>query len=143
MQGMGIPGGFVSGFVTGRFSDAIRSSKSTVLPQARPRSRSSLVVSLAVVLLALLLTAYAVADGGAVTYREHCSACHGAKGAGDTMIGKNLQMLPLGSDEVQNKSDDELATIISKGKNRMPAFDRKLSQDQISAVVKYIRSLKK
>jgi cytochrome c6 len=91
----------------------------------------------------LLLTTYALADGGAVTYKEHCAACHGANGAGDTMLGKNLQMRPLASDEVQNKSDDELATIIGRGKNRMPPFDRKLSKDQIAAVVKYIRSLKK
>jgi mono/diheme cytochrome c family protein len=135
---MGISGGFVSG----HFSDAIRSSKSTV-PQARPRSQSVLAVSLAVVLLALLLTTYALAEGGAVTYKEHCSACHGAHGAGDTMIGKNLQLRPLGSDEVQNKSDDELAISISKGKDKMPAFNRKLSKDQIADVVKYIRSLKK
>jgi cytochrome c553 len=132
---MGISGGFVSGL----FSDAIRSPKSTVPPQARPRSW----ISLTAVLLTLLLTAYAFADGGAVTYKEHCAACHGARGAGDTMIGKNLQMRPLGSDEVQNKSDDELAVIISKGKDKMPAFNRKLSKDQIADVVKYIRSLKK
>jgi cytochrome c5 len=135
MQGMGISGGFVSGL----FSDASRSSKSTVLPQPRPRSWFSFTV----VLLTLLLTAYAFAEGGAVTYKEYCSACHGARGAGDTMIGKNLQMRPLGSDEVQNKSDDELAIIISKGKDKMPAFNRKLSKDQIGDLVKYIRSLKK
>jgi mono/diheme cytochrome c family protein len=136
MQGMGISGGFVSGH---RFSDAIRSSKSTVPSEARPRSRSSIVV----VLLALLFSTYALADGGTVTYKEHCSACHGARGAGDTMIGENLQMRALGSDEVQNKSDDELAIIISKGKDKMPAFNRKLSKGQIADVVKYIRSLKK
>jgi mono/diheme cytochrome c family protein len=44
---------------------------------------------------------------------------------------------------VQKQSDDELATIISKGKSKMPSFDRKLSKDQIADVVKYIRSLKK
>ena len=59
------------------------------------------------------------------------------------MIGKNLKLRDLGSAEVQQQSDDELATIIGKGKNKMPAYDGKLSQDQIHDVLKYIRLLKK
>ncbi len=59
------------------------------------------------------------------------------------MIGRNLNLRALGSTEVQKKSDDELFSIISKGKNRMPSFDRKLSKDQIRDVVRYIRALKK
>ena len=61
------------------------------------------------------------------------------------LIGRNLKLRVLGSDDVQKKSDDELFTIISKGmeKNRMPAFDRRLSKDQIHDLVEYIRSLKK
>ena len=94
-------------------------------------------------LLVLIFSTYTLADSGADTYKAHCSACHGAKGMGDTLLGKNLQMRPLGSDDGQNKSDDELASIIGKGKNRMPAFGRKLSKQQIADVVRYIRSLKK
>jgi mono/diheme cytochrome c family protein len=99
----------------------------------------------AVTILAFMLSPYSVAESGAETYRAHCAACHGAKGAGDTMIGRNLKLRMLGSDDVQKKSDDELFTIISKGmeKNRMPAFDRRLSKDQIRDLVEYIRSLKK
>jgi mono/diheme cytochrome c family protein len=63
--------------------------------------------------------------------------------SGDTVLGTNLKIRSLGSADVQKQSDDELATIISKGNNRMPSFDRKLSKDQIADVVKYIRSLKK
>ncbi len=90
-----------------------------------------------------MFSACALADNGADIYKTKCSACHGKNGAGDTMLGKNLKLRPLGSDDVQERSDDELFTIISKGKNRMPPFDRKLSKDQIHDVVKYIRSLKK
>ena len=93
--------------------------------------------------LALTLSSGALAESSAETYKAHCSACHGTHGAGDTMLGKNLQMLPLGSDEVQNKSDDQLASIIAKGKSRMPAFEHKLTKQQIADLVKYIRSLKK
>jgi len=94
-------------------------------------------------MLALLFSTYTFADSGADTYKTKCSACHGKNGAGDTMLGKNLKLRPLGSDEVQERSDDELFTIISKGKNRMPPFDRKLSKDQIRDLVKHVRSLKK
>jgi len=101
------------------------------------------VLNAAVILLALLFSAYTFADSGADIYKTKCSACHGKNGAGDSMLGKNLKLRPLASDEVQKHSDDELFTIISKGKNRMPPFDRKLSRDQIRDLVKYIRSLKK
>jgi mono/diheme cytochrome c family protein len=99
--------------------------------------------SLALILLTLMFSTYAFADSGADIYKTKCSACHGKHGAGDTMLGKNLRLRPLGSDEVQERSDDELFAIISKGKNRMPSFDRKLSKDQIRDLVKYIRLLKK
>ena len=99
--------------------------------------------SLAVIVLAFMFSTYTFADSGADTYKTKCSACHGKNGAGDTMLGKNLKLRPLGSDDVQKQSDDELFTIISKGKKRMPPFDRKLSKDQIRDLVKYIRSLKK
>ena len=58
------------------------------------------------------------------------------------MLGRNMNLRPLSSAEVQNQSDDQLFAIISKGKNRMPRYDRKLSRDQIHALVEYIRSLK-
>jgi cytochrome c6 len=96
----------------------------------------------ATTMLALVLSTYALAESGAETYKSKCSACHGAHGAGDTMLGKNLKLRSLASDEVQNRSDQELFAIISKGKNRMPSFERKLSKDQIESLVKYVRSLK-
>ena len=99
--------------------------------------------SLAVLALALLFSTYTLAGAGADTYKAKCSWCHGGNGAGDTVLGKNLKVRPLGSADVQKQSDDELATIVGKGKNMMPSFDRKLSREQIADVVKYIRSLKK
>jgi cytochrome c553 len=101
--------------------------------------------SVAIILLALFFSAHTFAENVPDTYKAHCYACHGINGAGDTMIGKNLKLRPLGSDEVQKQSDEELTDIISKGKgkNRMPSFERKLSKDQITDLVTYIRSLKK
>ena len=110
---------------------------------ALQRCANRAVLNAAVILLALLFSTYTFADSGADIYKTKCSACHGKNGAGDSMLGKNLKLRPLASDDVQKQSDDELFTIISKGKKRMPPFDRKLSKDQIRDLVKYIRSLKK
>jgi len=93
-------------------------------------------------MLALLFSTYGFAENAADTYKKKCSACHGAKGAGDTLLGKNLKLRPLNSPDVQDKSDAELTMIISKGRNKMPRYDDKLSKDQIHALVEYIRAFK-
>src|SRR3981189_3294711 len=98
--------------------------------------------SFAKILLALFFSTYVFAASGVDISKTKCSACHGKNGAGDTMLGKNLKLRPLSSDDVQKQSDDELFAIISKGRKRMPPFDRKLSKDQIHDLVRYIRSLK-
>jgi mono/diheme cytochrome c family protein len=59
------------------------------------------------------------------------------------MLGKNMNLRPLASPEVQKQSDEELFAITAKGKKGMPAYDRKLSKQQIGDVVKYLRTLKK
>jgi len=92
----------------------------------------------------LLVCCSALAESSADLYKARCAACHGTHGTGDTMLGRNLKLRPLNSDEVQKQSDEELATIISKGKgNRMPAFEHKLAKEQIGDLVRYIRALKK
>ena len=105
--------------------------------------KTILKASLVVVALALIFSTYVFADGGADTFKAKCAACHGPDGSGNTTMGKNLKLRDLGSADVQKQSDEELTTIITKGKAKMPAYDGKLTKDQISDVVKYIRSLKK
>jgi cytochrome c6 len=98
--------------------------------------------SLAVLALALVFSTYTFADGGA-DFKAKCAMCHGATGAGDTVMGKNLKLKDLGSAEVQKQSDADLTTTISGGKGKMPAYKGKLTDAQISDLVKYVRTLKK
>jgi cytochrome c6 len=98
--------------------------------------------SLAVLTLALVFSTYTFADGGA-DFKAKCAACHGPNGAGDTTMGKNLKLKDLGSAEVQKQSDAELTAIISGGKAKMPAYKGKLTDAQITDLVKHIRTLKK
>jgi len=105
--------------------------------------KTILKASLLAFALALVFSTYTFADAGGDTFKAKCAACHGASGAGDTTMGKNMKLKDLGSAEVQKQSDDELTAIITKGKAKMPAYDGKLTKEQIGDVVKFIRTLKK
>jgi cytochrome c6 len=105
--------------------------------------KTILKASMLALALALVFSTYTFADAGADTFKAKCAACHGATGAGDTTMGKNLKLKDMGSAEVQKQTDDELTATITKGKNKMPAYDGKLTKEQIGGVVKFIRTLKK
>ena len=100
---------------------------------------------LLILALALVLPAFSVAaDSGGDLFASKCAACHGKDGSGNTAMGKSLKLKDLGSAEVQKASDKELNETISKGKPpKMPAYAGKLSDAQITDLVKFIRSLKK
>ena len=82
-------------------------------------------------------------DGGAdsATYRTKCAMCHGPDGSGSA-VGKSMNIPDLRSPEVQKKPDAQLAQIISEGKGGMPPFKSSLNEDQIHAMVSYVRSLR-
>jgi cytochrome c6 len=111
--------------------------------QENERMKTILKASLAVLVAALVFSTYTFADSGADTFKAKCAMCHGPNGAGDTVMGKNMKIRDLGSADVQKQTDAELDTIISKGKGKMPAYDGKLTKEQINELVKHIRTLKK
>jgi mono/diheme cytochrome c family protein len=100
--------------------------------------------SLLILVAALVLPAFATAaDTGGDLFATKCASCHGKDGAGNTPMGKNLKLKALGSADVQKASDKDLKDTIEKGKPpRMPAYKGKLTDTQISELVKYIRTLK-
>ena len=88
-----------------------------------------------------LLTAAYPATAQADLYKAKCQVCHGADGKGDTVAGKKLGAKDFHSPEVVKASDTELFDITKKGKEKMPGYDKKLTDDQIKGLIKYIRSL--
>lgn len=104
--------------------------------------KKKVIGSLAILAVAIVLSNTSFADAAA-DFKAKCATCHGATGAGDTAMGKNLKLRDLGSADVQKLSDDELNTVIAKGKGKMPAYDGKLTKEQVTDLVKYIRTLKK
>ncbi len=95
-------------------------------------------------LLCLALPAHGQSPSpGAAVFAGKCAMCHGQDGAGKTMMGAKLGIRDLRSAEVQKLADAELLKIIGGGKNKMPAYDGKLTGQQITDVVGYVRELAK
>jgi cytochrome c6 len=75
------------------------------------------------------------------TFRTKCAMCHGPDGAGSE-VGKSMNIPDLRTEAVQKLSDADLAQIISDGKAGMPPFKGSLSEVQIHALVRYVRTLR-
>jgi mono/diheme cytochrome c family protein len=87
--------------------------------------------------------ARAADDAAAKLYQTKCQACHGPDGSGNTVVGKALKIKDLRDPEVQKTSDADIATLIAKGKNKMPPNEKSLKPDQIKSLVAYVRELAK
>jgi cytochrome c6 len=102
------------------------------------RSRRMAVGAMSLVMLALPITSLA-ADEGADLFKAKCAMCHGQDASGKTAMGEKLKIRDLRSAEVQKQTDAELEGIISKGKEKMPAYGSKLSKEQIEKLVGFLR----
>jgi mono/diheme cytochrome c family protein len=80
---------------------------------------------------------------GRQIYIAKCFACHSSDGSGTGTIGKSMRIPNLASPGVQGRSDESLASAISEGVGKMPAYKKKYSPDQIQLLVAYIRELGK
>lgn len=75
-----------------------------------------------------------LADQGYDVYDKNCKACHGALGKGE--YGPALQQNPI----LQN--NDMFWTTILKGRGNMPAWEDRLTSQQIADVQAYLKTLK-
>ncbi len=69
-------------------------------------------------------------------YKAKCAMCHGANGEGKAA----MKTAPFKDSAA--KSEAELTATITKGKGKMPAYEGKLSADQIKALVAGIKASK-
>ncbi len=105
-----------------------------------------IVFSLAL-LVAGAVSAYA-ADAKAL-WEKDCAKCHGPDGKGKTKMGEKLGIRDYTDPKVQaDLKDEDMAKAIKEGvkdkegKTKMKAFPD-MSADEVDALVKYVRSLKK
>jgi len=107
------------------------------------------IVLLAGLLLAAGLIApprvMAAAVDGALIYAQHCVVCHGDKGAGDTRVRRGLSAPPRDFTTARSRTEltrERMLRSVTDGRpgTAMMAFGTRLSDNEIAAVVDYIRT---
>jgi mono/diheme cytochrome c family protein len=84
----------------------------------------------------------AFADDAAALYKTKCASCHGADGKASA-VGKKMGAKDLQDPELKKATEAQWIEITTKGKNKMPAYDKKLTADQIKQLVAYMKELSK
>jgi len=106
----------------------------------------------------LIVIGMALLIGGAVSARaadakenweKNCAKCHGPDGKGKTRMGERLGIKDYTDAKVQETlKDNAMTKAIKDGvkdgdKTKMKGFGDVLSDDEIKALVKYVRDFKK
>jgi mono/diheme cytochrome c family protein len=96
-----------------------------------------------IVVLFLFSSPLRAQTDGPALFKAKCAACHGPDGKGQVPMGKTLGARDLTSADVQKQTDAELTEVVIKGRKKMPAYETKLSKEQITQLVAYIREIGK
>lgn len=82
-------------------------------------------------------------------WTKHCASCHGKDGRGDTKAGKKAGVKDQTDPKYQEAlTDEKMFQAVKEGlkennKEKMKPFRDKLTDDEIKALVAFVRSLKK
>lgn len=121
----------------------------------KPRIKFSLVIAAIVAAFAIVFgsvlirsatanTATAEPFDAASVYNSKCAKCHGRDGRSKTTRGRLTHSRDLTKGDWQDDvSDERIYNSISNGKGKMPAFKKKLSDNDINSLVSYVRSFKR
>ena len=76
-------------------------------------------------------------------FNKNCAKCHGIDGRAKTFHGRLVGAQNFTDEQWKaNVTDKEMSDAIKKGPKAMPAFEKKLSQAEINALVAYVHSFK-
>jgi mono/diheme cytochrome c family protein len=97
-----------------------------------------------------LLTSTAYAAEANENWTKHCASCHGKDGKGQTKAGRAADVKDLTDSKYQaGFTDEQMFKQIkegmkdAKGKEKMKPYGGILSDDEIKALVTFVRGLKK
>src|SRR6266513_2966039 len=82
-------------------------------------------------------------------WEKHCQKCHGPDGKGQTKMGRQSGVKDYTDPKVQEDLKDENAVkiikegIVEKDKKKMDPYKDKLTDEEIKALIAYIRSVMK
>lgn len=111
--------------------------------------RTAIATGLLAAFLAPML-AQAAQQEGRTLYAVYCTQCHGIDGDGKGLNVEHMTVLPrdhTNRQEMGGRSDEELFRVIQRGGSAMnlsvlmPAWGGNLSDEQIEALVQYLRAL--
>jgi mono/diheme cytochrome c family protein len=101
--------------------------------------------SVAAALVAVTLASPPPAQGAeaAAIYKKKCAACHGKEGQPSKMFVKQGVRSFKDAEWQKTATDAQVEEIIRKGKKgtMMASFEKQLSDEEITALVAYIRTL--
>ena len=82
---------------------------------------------------------------GLAVFTKNCAACHGKTGLGDGVKARALKNFPgdFSKADFQGLADGEIFYKTKTGRDEMPKYEGKLTDDDIWNVVNYLRTLKK
>lgn len=84
------------------------------------------------------------ARSASALYSKNCVSCHGKDGRAKTFKAKLNHARNLSDPEWQERvTDERIFNSITNGKGKMPAYGKKVSEEEINTLVTYVRSLKK
>ena len=82
-------------------------------------------------------------DGDAL-FLKNCASCHGKDGRARTFKAKFNHARDLTDPKWQETiTDEHMYETILHGKEKMPAFGKKLADNEVAALVTYVRMLKR
>jgi mono/diheme cytochrome c family protein len=108
--------------------------------------KKTLILGLAIIAIGALTAG--AADAKAI-WEKDCAKCHGPDGKGDTKMGKKAGAKDYTDAKVQAEmKDDQMAKAIKEGVKdgdtvKMKGFSESLSDEEIKALVAYVRAFKK
>ena len=77
-------------------------------------------------------------------YDKKCAECHGKDGQSHTFRGKHTHSRDLTDPQWQEQvTDERIYNSISNGKGKMPAFSKKLSEEEMNSLVTFVRNFKR
>ena len=74
-------------------------------------------------------------------FQQHCEGCHGPQGEGGLVKvdNKQIKVPSLKADHAVKHTDEQLTKMITNGEEEMPSFKDKLTTQQISDMVRFVR----
>ena len=83
-------------------------------------------------------------SGASALFKDNCAKCHGKDGRARGFKARLAGVRNLTEARwLEGVTDERIYNSITNGRNRMPAFGKKLTEAEIESLVAFVRGLKK